>query len=257
VVVPVQSQLLKRSDHVKEWRSRYFHLHDRRIYYFECEEDAMPVEGKTFHKGYLDMVGAQVSSFTDEESETTYYGFEVLEEYGLEGDGKGSGADKGLKLRLCSEHEEQRDKWVDAIKYASRPRWIDNKEDGAAICLACEKKFGMTTRKSHCRRCGGVMCKKCTVLMNLPDMVRLLIKSADLCPFNRCLAQHALLISCEFDISMQVYEEPQKCCVKCQAGEYASRYIDKIPRKDRGNKKPKALDAGAGADVANIIQMQI
>ena len=40
----------------------------------------MPVEGKTFHKGYLDMVGAQVSSFTDEESETTYYGFEVLEE---------------------------------------------------------------------------------------------------------------------------------------------------------------------------------
>ena len=52
----LQSQLLKRSDHVKEWRSRYFHLHDRRIYYFECEDDAMPKDGKTFHKGYLDMV---------------------------------------------------------------------------------------------------------------------------------------------------------------------------------------------------------
>ena len=32
----LQAQLLKRSDHIKEWRSRYFHLHDRRIYYFVC-----------------------------------------------------------------------------------------------------------------------------------------------------------------------------------------------------------------------------
>eukprot|EP01050_Picozoa_sp_SAG11_P019889 SAG11_NODE_3243_length_2587_cov_2.299035_2_plen_70_part_00 len=51
-----QSQLLKRSDHVKEWRERWFHMHDRRIYYFECEEDARPVDGITYHKGYLDMV---------------------------------------------------------------------------------------------------------------------------------------------------------------------------------------------------------
>ena len=27
----------------REWRSRYFHLHHRRISYFESEEDAVPV----------------------------------------------------------------------------------------------------------------------------------------------------------------------------------------------------------------------
>lgn len=36
-----------------------------------------------------------------------YYGFEVLEEFGLDGDGKGCGPDQGLKLRLCSNHEDQ------------------------------------------------------------------------------------------------------------------------------------------------------
>jgi hypothetical protein len=38
----LQAQLLKRSDHIKEWRSRYFHLHDRRIYYFVSRRDGLP-----------------------------------------------------------------------------------------------------------------------------------------------------------------------------------------------------------------------
>lgn len=105
----------------REWRSRYFHLHHRRIYYFECEEDAVPVDGKTFHKGYIDLVGARVDVFEDSDDNGDYFGFQVVEEYGLEGDGKGSGETQGHKLRLCSSHEEQRDQWC--ARRQPRLRW--------------------------------------------------------------------------------------------------------------------------------------
>ena len=49
--------------------------------------------------------------FEDSDDNGDYFGFQVVEEYGLEGDGKGSGAEQGHKLRLCSSHEEQRDQW--------------------------------------------------------------------------------------------------------------------------------------------------
>ena len=191
----------------------------------------MPVDGKTFHKGYIDLVGARVDVFEDSDDNGDYFGFQVVEEYGLEGDGKGSGETQGHKLRLCSSHEEQRDQWcarrqprlrwplalprltsvgvagrrVSYIKEASRPTWLDEGETkGDAkykLCQCCEKKFGLKTRKSHCRRCGGVMCKKCTDAAELPAMM---------------------------------YEGPQKVCRQCSEGQYASRHIEKIPKKNRG-----------------------
>ena len=60
-------QLLKRSQHVKEWRSRYFILRNRKIYYYENEEEATPTQngGKAYHKGYIDLVGCGVETFED------------------------------------------------------------------------------------------------------------------------------------------------------------------------------------------------
>lgn len=52
-------------------------------------------------------VGCRVSTFVDEDANGKYFGFEVVEEFGLESDGKGCGPDGGLKLRLCSNHEDQ------------------------------------------------------------------------------------------------------------------------------------------------------
>ena len=75
-------------------------------------------------------------------------------------------------------------------------------------------KFGLTTRKSHCRRCGGVMSKKCTHLMELPVMQ---------------------------------YVGPQKVCTHCTEGQPASRHIEKLPKSQRSEKKPKALDSAADA----------
>ena len=94
---------------------------------------------------------------------------------------------------------------VSYIKEASRPTWLDEGEtkgdERYKLCQCCAKKFGLKTRKSHCRRCGGVMCKKCTDAMELPAMM---------------------------------YEGPQKVCRQCSEGQYASRHIEKIPKKDRG-----------------------
>ena len=38
--------------------------------------------------------------------------------------------------------------------------WMPNKD--APNCLACDKKFGVTNRRHHCRRCGAVFCNGCT-----------------------------------------------------------------------------------------------
>eukprot|EP00029_Vermamoeba_vermiformis_P007421 TRINITY_DN3210_c0_g1_i1.p1 TRINITY_DN3210_c0_g1~~TRINITY_DN3210_c0_g1_i1.p1 ORF type:complete len:553 (+),score=91.08 TRINITY_DN3210_c0_g1_i1:62-1720(+) len=40
-----------------------------------------------------------------------------------------------------------------------RPVWIDDKD--AINCAQCESKFGLVTRRHHCRNCGKVFCSKC------------------------------------------------------------------------------------------------
>ena len=49
------------------------------------------------------------------------------------------------------------------------------------------------------------------------------------------------------ELPTMLYEGPQKVCVQCTEGQYASRHIHKIPKSERGNKKPKAVDAAADA----------
>ena len=139
-------QLLKQSAHIKEWRDRYFVLKERRIYYYSSEEDSKPDEdGKTWHKGYIDLVGCTVEGFEDSgEDLTTYYGFICTEE-------APHPSDPTPPLRLCSAHEHQRDEWIETIKMASRPTWIDNGHVSAATCMCCQTKFGLKKRKSHCR----------------------------------------------------------------------------------------------------------
>ena len=137
----------------------------------------------------------------------TYYGFLVTEEVPAP-------VEPTAPLRLCSGKTSQRDEWVDTIQFASRPTWIADKDPKAATCMVSGAKFGLTTRKSHCRRCGGVMSKKCTHLMELPVMQ---------------------------------YVGPQKVCTHCKEGQPASRHIEKLPKSQRSEKKPKALDSAADA----------
>jgi len=42
-------------------------------------------------------------------------------------------------------------------------------DDSALECPLCTKSFGMTRRRHHCRKCGGVFCDSCTIVPKGPD----------------------------------------------------------------------------------------
>jgi len=41
-----------------------------------------------------------------------------------------------------------------------RSNWVDSSTK--ASCMLCDSKFGLTRRKHHCRKCGWVVCSKCS-----------------------------------------------------------------------------------------------
>ena len=59
------------------------------------------------------------------------------------------------------------------------------------------------------------MCKACTVPIELPDML--------------------------------YTSGPQKCCLQCKQGAAASRFMPKLPKKDRSNKRPTATSEAKDA----------
>ncbi|XP_014247540.1 zinc finger FYVE domain-containing protein 21-like isoform X1 [Cimex lectularius] len=53
--------------------------------------------------------------------------------------------------------------------FINEPLWTPDKE--ATNCRRCSVKFGFTTRKHHCRRCGFIYCNKCSErMLDLPRM---------------------------------------------------------------------------------------
>ncbi|CAD1479400.1 unnamed protein product [Heterotrigona itama] len=48
--------------------------------------------------------------------------------------------------------------------------WIDDKD--VKLCPICAKSFHVARRKHHCRLCGAVMCRDCTVFLSLRDASR-------------------------------------------------------------------------------------
>lgn len=73
----------------------------------------------------------------------------------------------------------------------------------AALLYCCKGDAGLCLCVwNGCSRCGGVMCKACTVVMELPSMS---------------------------------YAEPQKCCSQCQQGSAASRTLSLIIAHYRGS----------------------
>lgn len=57
-------------------------------------------------------------------------------------------------LRIVTEKEEQRSPFI-----IQEPQWVPDKE--TTNCSNCSVKFGFTTRKHHCRRCGQIFCNLC------------------------------------------------------------------------------------------------
>ena len=161
------------------------------------------------HKGWLDLVGCAVEELND----NSQCGFKLTEETAHE-------AEPMEPLTLWCQDAEERAAWVDGVRLAARPTWLwvnglrasgmldtvyaglsphagsDTADPRAQQCQVCTAAFGLFSRPSHCRRCGGVVCSKCAN----PGALRQL-----------------------------GYSEPQKQCRHCQAGRPASWFIEKLP----------------------------
>ncbi|KAK9507449.1 hypothetical protein O3M35_007302 [Rhynocoris fuscipes] len=57
-------------------------------------------------------------------------------------------------LRIVSAKDEHRSPFI-----IQEPQWVPDKE--ITNCTNCSVKFGFTTRKHHCRRCGQIFCNDC------------------------------------------------------------------------------------------------
>ncbi|RTG81657.1 uncharacterized protein DC041_0006765, partial [Schistosoma bovis] len=36
------------------------------------------------------------------------------------------------------------------------------KDDEALTCFGCDREFSISTRRHHCRNCGGIFCQNCS-----------------------------------------------------------------------------------------------
>jgi len=84
---------------------------------------------------------------------------------------------------------------VDAPKMVDTPRWISDSE--AMNCLGCGICFTTFNRKHHCRKCGGVFCKKCS-------------------PHRRLLPEGSAIYVGGVTTSLNP-RDPQRVCSTCQA----------------------------------------
>jgi len=239
--------LLKRSEHVKEWRERFFELRDRKLYYYENADDANPnhseggeggeqsmveqmqarrafldgeggeaggvesdLEATTFPKGFFYTTGASVEPFEEEDDEAgMFYGFLISEEVG-EGDAPAA------RMRLCTEDKRDRDEWCRVLMLARRPAWVPDKDAQASTCMVTGGNFSPMPKKRrhHCRRCGCVMLRDASLSKELHEIG---------------------------------YAKPVRVCTACEQGAAASRWITKIPKSARGRKKKNELHAAADA----------
>lgn len=62
------------------------------------------------------------------------------------------------KMRRTTKREEKNEKGKE-IKNFEPPRWQPNHV--GKRCKMCESKFGLFTRKHHCRVCGDIFCNPC------------------------------------------------------------------------------------------------
>ena len=233
-----KGELLKMSDHVKEWRPRWFVLKDRKLWYYENEGDAKSIRGSPngLPKGYFDTTAAKISMFEDDDDEGIFFGFEIEEEYGIWTGGMEAAGDK---IQLCSSQVEARDEWVRYLKMAARPSWVidepnsiyhkapAHRQKAGSEVATCEvdmetgEPFSFFNRKHHCRRCGGAFLGTSCVNEPVPELE---------------------------------YPDPVWVCNPCNSkSRRCSRWIIKLPKSQRGAEgKAREIDKMADAAAEGI-----
>ena len=212
--------LHKQSEHVKEWRGRWFVLRDRKFYYYNAEEEGPSnpelagTEG--LHKNYIDTTGMTVKPFDETDAQGQWFGIEVVEEYGTRVGGE---EEDGQTQRLVTSLEAERDEWLQILQYASRPKFTHPDDPRAMDCMESHESFSLLAGKNWCRACGGVFLKvNCVQGVMLPELL---------------------------------YDDPVTVCRPCNdKTKKRSRWIAKTPKEQRSLKKKAAPAAVADATKA-------
>lgn len=219
-----EGELHKQSEHIKEWRGRYYVLYDRKLYYYNAKETApsspMQAGQEGEHKAWLDMTGATIELFEDDDSQGHWYGLKIQEEFSIRGEEKVK--EDGQMHRVCTSLESDRDTWHQALRLASRPKWLTKDDNRTMVCMESGEKFSMVNRKQQCRACGGVFLKVNTQQMELPAIN---------------------------------YPMPVTVCRPCGGGSKPrSRWVHKAPVDSRSNHTRKAHEQATDAIVGGAFR---
>eukprot|EP01059_Diplonema_ambulator_P013914 TRINITY_DN2461_c0_g1_i1.p2 TRINITY_DN2461_c0_g1~~TRINITY_DN2461_c0_g1_i1.p2 ORF type:complete len:113 (+),score=41.61 TRINITY_DN2461_c0_g1_i1:73-411(+) len=107
-----------------------------------------------------------------------------------------------------------------------KSNWVPDSE--VSSCQNCEKSFGLTNRKHHCRQCGGVFCAKCsgnkTVLEGGPGHAQRVCTSC----FNEQLKKDS--VTWEEEEKKKQMLESKKQAQKRADDEYVTTIYDKEGR---------------------------
>ena len=211
-------ELHKMSEHIKEWRGRFFVLHNRKFYYYNTPEegpsDPSLAGTEGLHKNYIDTTGMTVTTFEETDKQGNWFGLQVEEEFGTRVGGE---EEKGQVQRLVTSLKDDRDEWVRLLRFASRPSFVHPDDPRAVVCMESREKFGVMAGMNHCRACGGVFLKVNTTQQPLPELM---------------------------------YDEPVTICRPCESGaKKRSRWIAKVPKEQRSLKKKAAPAAATDAVV--------
>ena len=87
---------------------------------------------------------------------------------------------KEKSFTLCAKDPAEKEEWIAAIEKAFKnlgassengqaPVWVPDKDSDS--CMLCGMKFTHFNRRHHCRRCGKVVCGKCSAYRFLLDNV--------------------------------------------------------------------------------------
>eukprot|EP01062_Namystynia_karyoxenos_P076284 TRINITY_DN7464_c0_g1_i1.p1 TRINITY_DN7464_c0_g1~~TRINITY_DN7464_c0_g1_i1.p1 ORF type:complete len:613 (+),score=119.42 TRINITY_DN7464_c0_g1_i1:91-1839(+) len=204
----LKDRALKRSLHRREWRERYLVLEGRRLYHYDCEVEAGRTAERPYGlcKGWLECVGAALAPFEEE----GLHCVEVREEVGAAAPGEDPPAAPALVLGW--EHAEVASKWLEALRYARRPRWLSDSDPRCTHCQESGVRFTVLRRRHHCRRCGGVFAASSMRRIALPELC---------------------------------YAQPERVCIPCAENRaLASRFVPRVPIAQRAVKeKPLCLAA--------------
>jgi hypothetical protein len=151
--------LLKESETLKDWNSRYCRLLSRTL----CTYDTEPAPGAR-PRQKIDLNHVRITLVDEANpSDFEHRGALLLETPREEHRLQAQRGQSALFFRPApAEDPRGLQGWLDDLRTASREPWVPDSDPAAASCACCAAPFDALQRRHHCRRCGRVVCGACS-----------------------------------------------------------------------------------------------